>query len=142
MRFKVSFPDKVREHTSSGSEKRIPQYGVGVLFDRMYVSGTDTSLEVNVSIETLTNVVPKRRLRPFLRSHLPSTHGGRIVRWQGHTAAVGFLAPACFPEGPCFGEQGSLVVIDRTTLFIVSTEQTNLASAEASLNSFHIVTNN
>lgn len=137
--FRVSFPDAVRERTFSGSEERIPQYGVGVLVNRTYVSGNGTSLEVRVSVEALTNPVPERRLRPFLRSYLPSTHGGRIVRWQGHTAAIGFLAPGCYPGGPCFGEEGNLVVIDGTTLFNVSTEQTNLASAEASLTSFHMV---
>jgi hypothetical protein len=138
-RFRASFPRGVHEQAFPGSEKRIPQYGVGVLFDRTYISGRSTSNEVNVSVETLTNLVPKARLRPFLRSYLPSTHGGRIVRWDGHIAAIGFLAPGCYPGGEgCFGEEATLVVIDGTTLFNVSTEQANLASAVGSLSSFHI----
>ena len=138
-RFRASFPSGVHERVFPGSRKRIPQYGVGVLFDRTYLSGSSTSGEVNVSVETLTNFVPKTRLRPFLRSYLPSTHGGRIVQWDGHTAAIGFLPPGCYPGGEgCFGEEGTLVVIDGTTLFNVSTEQPNLASAVGSLSSFHI----
>lgn len=138
-RFRASFSNIVREHYYPGSDKRIPQYGVGVLFDHTYVGGSSTSNEVNVSVEKLTNFVPKRRLRPFLRSYLPSTHGGRIIRWDGHVAAIGFLAPGCYPGGdPCFGEEGTLVVLDGTTLFNVSTEQTDLTSAVGSLSSFHI----
>jgi hypothetical protein len=138
-RFRASFPPGVHERIFPGSGKRIPQYGVGVLFDRTYIGGSSTSNEVRVSVETLTNLVPKARLRPFLRSYLPSTHGGRIVRWDGHIAAIGFLAPGCYPGGEgCFGEEGTLVVIDGTTLFNASTEQTNLTSAVGSLSSFHI----
>jgi hypothetical protein len=136
--FEMSLPGKVRIDTFSDSGARIPQYGVGVLFDRTYISGNGTSPTVHVSIMTLTNVVPARRLRPFLRSYLPSTHGGRIIKWKGHTAATGFLAPSCSPDGPCSGEEGSLIVIDGTTLFNVVTEQNTLASAIASLNTFRL----
>lgn len=139
-RFAISFPGRAHERTYSGSPKRIPQYGVGILSDHLYVSGNGNAPEVRVSVESLTNDVPERRLRPFLRSYLPTTQGGRIEQWRGHTAAVGFLAPSCWPDGPCTAEQGSLVLIVGTTLFDVSTEQTSLSSAEASLNSFRLVT--
>jgi hypothetical protein len=137
--FQVSFPDAVREHTYLGAGTRIPQYGVGIVVDRTYTSGITTSHEVNVSVGTLTNRVPHRRLRPFLRSYLPSTHGGRIVQWHGFTAAIGFLAPSCTPDGSCFGVQGSLVVVEGMTLFDVSTSQTDFASAMDVLSSFRIV---
>jgi hypothetical protein len=120
------------------SGTRQPQYGVGVLSAKVFTSGGSGPPTVDVSVEYLTNIVPSHRERPFLRSYLPTTHGGRIIRWHGHLAATAFV-PGCDPSGNCVGTIGSLVVLDGTTLFNIFTHQMDLASAEAEIKSFRLV---
>jgi hypothetical protein len=117
-----------------------PQYGVGVLAGVDYTSGGGPPPTVNVSVETLTNIVPTRRARAFLRSYLPTTHGGRIVAWQGHLAAEA-IVPGCNPSGQCDGDVGTLVVLDGVRLFNVWTSQVNVGAAAAELQTFHLVRN-
>jgi hypothetical protein len=137
-RFKISFPTRVFEKTYHGTGKRQPQYGVGVLASLDYTSGTGNPPTVNVSVETLTNVVPPRRARAFLRSYLPTTHGGRIITWQGHQAAIA-VVPGCNPSGQCVGDVGTLVVLNGLRLFSIWTSEASVGTANSELQTFRLV---
>jgi len=132
--FRASFPDHVTETHYVHTGKRQPQYGVGVLRDVDYSSGRGDPPTVNVSVGTLTNTVPRRRARAFLRSFLFG-HGGRIVERQGHLAAME-IVPGCDPSGQCVGDVGALVVLDGVTLFSVWTAQSSVEMAKAELDTF------
>jgi hypothetical protein len=134
-RFRASFSSTVRETIYVDSGKRQPQYGVGARTDVEYSSGSGAPPTVNVSVETLTNIVPPRRARAFLRSFLPSTHGGRIIERQGHLAAIE-VVPGCNPSGQCVGDVGTLAVLDGVTLFTVWTAQPSVEAAKAELQTF------
>jgi len=137
-RFEVSFPTRVKEHTSLDGGQPIPQYGVGVLTTTTYSAGDGEPPTVNVSVETLTNVVPPRRARGFLRSYLPTTHGGRIVMWRKHLAAVA-IVPGCNPSGHCVGDVGTFVVLVGTTLFEVWTSQSSASTADSEFTTFRLL---
>jgi len=94
--------------------------------------------EMIVSIDTLTNAVPPRRVNPFLRSYLSTSHGGRIIKWFGLPAAEEFV-PGCLPTGQCIGIIGNLVVLDGTTLYFVFTSQNTRTAAQAEVRSFRVV---
>jgi hypothetical protein len=137
-RFKASFPAPVKETTYVDSGKRQPQYGVGILRSAEYTSGSGAPPTVNVSVETLTNTVPPRRARAFLRSYLPGTHGGRIIDYRGHLAAIE-IVPGCNPSGQCVGEVGTLALLDGTTVFSVWTAQANAKTANGELHTLVLV---
>jgi hypothetical protein len=139
-RFKVAFPTQVFEKAYHGSRKRQPQYGVGVLGTLTYTSGSGSPPTVNVSVETLTNIVPARRVRPFLRSFLPTTHGGRIITWQGHRAAIA-IVPGCNPSGQCVGDVGTLAVLDGVRVFSIWTSQVSDGAANTELQTFRLAPN-
>ena len=103
-----------------------------------YASGGDGPPEVDVWVESLTNSVPPRRIDPFLRSYLPTTHGGRIIKWFGFPAATEFV-PGCDPSGQCVGIIGSLVVLDGKTIYNIFTHQNNLAAAQDEIRTFRLV---
>ncbi len=134
-RFEASFPSRVRETTYLDAGTRQPQYGVGALNDVEYSSGSGAPPTVNVSVETLTNVVPRKRARAFLRSFLASAHGGRIIDRQGHLAAVE-IVPGCNPSGQCVGDVGTLAVLDGNKVFTVWTAQPSVGAAKAELRTF------
>ena len=137
-RFVAVFPGRVTKHAYQDGGVRQPQYGVGVRSDLTFTSGKGTPPTLNVEIETLTNVVPAHRLRAFLRSYLPSTDGGRIIMWHGHTAALEIVR-GCNPSGQCDGVVGTLAVIDGAKLFDVWTSQANDATAKAALGTFYLI---
>lgn len=134
-RFKASFPSRVRVTRHVDTGVRQPQYGVGARSDVEYSSGTGAPPTVNVSVVTLTNTLPTRRARAFLRSYLASAHGGRIIERQGHLAAIE-VVPGCNPSGQCVGEVGTMAVLDGVRLFTVWTAQPNVEATRAELDSF------
>jgi hypothetical protein len=137
-RFAASFPHVpvIRVYDDSGAKQ--PQYGVGVKTVKIYTSGGSGPPTLDVSVESLTNGVPNRREQPFLRSYLPTSHGGRIIKWDGLTAATAYV-PGCDPSGKCVGEVGSLVVLDGTTVYDVFTQQSNLFTAKAEIKTFRLI---
>jgi hypothetical protein len=137
-RFAASFPHVPVSRVYDDSGAKQPQYGVGVKTVKVYTSGGGGPPTLDVSVESLTNRVPSRRERPFLRSFLPTTHGGRIIKWDGLTAATEYV-PGCDPSGRCVGEVGSLVVLDGTTVYDVLTQQGNLFSAKAEISTFRLI---
>jgi hypothetical protein len=136
--FRASFPrpPTTRTYVDSGEEQA--QYGVGVRTSTTYVSVGQSPFYVNVSVVLLTNVVPPRRVNPFLRSQLPTSHGGRIIKWFGQPAAQEFV-PGCDPSGTCVGTIGSLVVLDGTTMYEIFTHQDNRPEAEQEIRTFRLV---
>lgn len=137
-RFAASFPHVPVTTVFNDSGTKQPQYGVGVNTSTTYVSGGSGPPTVDVTVESLSNSVPDRRQQPFLRSYLPTSHGGRIVKWHGLMAATEFV-PGCDPSGQCVGIIGSLVVLDGTTLYNIFTHQSNLFSAKAEINTFRLL---
>jgi hypothetical protein len=137
MQFKASFPYKPRTNSYILSGVKQPQYGVGVLTNTTYVSG-DGPPEMDVWIVTLTNSVPPRRIDPFLRSYLATSHGGRIIKWFGLPAAEEFV-PGCDPSGRCVGTVGNLVVLDGTTLFFVLAHDNSVTAALEEVRSFRVI---
>ena len=117
---------------------RQAQYGVSAQATATYVSGGNGSPEVDVSVESLTNPVPPTRMNPFLRSYLPTSHGGRIIKWFGLPAAKEFV-PGCDPSGQCVGIIGDLVVLDGATVYVIFTHQNNLAAAQQEIRTFRLV---
>jgi hypothetical protein len=89
-------------------------------------------------VESLTNVVPTRRVDPFLRSYLATSYGGRIIKWFGLPAAEVFV-PGCDPSGRCVGTVGNLVVLQGTTLYFVFTHQNSETAAEDEVRTFRVV---
>jgi hypothetical protein len=134
----ASFPHTPTTSTDRLSGVKQPQYGVGVVSDTTYVSGGDGPPEMDVWVESLTNSVPPRRVNPFLRSYLATSHGGRIIKWLGLPAAEIFV-PGCDPSGQCVGIIGNLVVLKGTTLFFVFTHQNNENEAQEEVRSFRII---
>ena len=137
-RFAASFPYPPSERTFANNGKIISQYGVGILATKVFTGRGKGTLSVDVSVSSLTNIVPSKRERPFLRSYLPTTHGGRIVHWHGLLVATEFV-PGCDPSGQCVGTIGELVVLDGTTLYYIFTHQTDLVTAQAVIKSFRLV---
>ena len=136
--FKASFPSKPRTKNYILSGVKQPQYGVGVQSNTTYVSGGSDSSEMDVWIVTLTNFVPPRRIDPFLRSYLSSSHGGRIIKWFGLPASEEFV-PGCDPSGQCSGTVGNLVVLDGTTLYFVFAHENSMPAALEEVRSFRVV---
>ena len=136
--FMASFPHTPTVHTFTLSGAKQPQYGVGVLSNTTYVSGGDGPPEMDVWVESLSNPVPPRRVNPFMRSYLATSHGGRIIKWFGLPAAEIFV-PGCDPSGQCVGTVGNLVVLDGTTLFFVFTHQDSRSAALEEVNSFRVI---
>lgn len=137
-RFAASFPHVPVTTVYIDSGTKQPQYGVGVKTSTTYVSGGSGPPTVDVSIESLTNRVPDHRQQPFLRSYLPTSHGGRIIKWHGLMAATAFV-PGCNPSGQCVGIIGSFVVLDGTTLYNIFTHQSNLLAAKAEISTFRLI---
>ena len=137
MQFKASFPYKPRTNSYILSGVKQPQYGVGVLTNTTYVSG-DGPPEMDVWIVTITNSVPPRRVDPFLRSYLATSHGGRIIKWFGLPAAEEFV-PGCDPSGQCVGTVGNLVVLDGTTLYFVLAHDNSVTAALEEVRSFRVI---
>ena len=135
--FKASFLNTPTKSTFNDSGAKQPQYGVGVKTDTTYASGDGPS-EMDVSVDFLTNSVPLRRVNPFLRSYLATSHGGRIIKWFGLPAAEEFV-PGCDPSGQCVGTVGNLVVLDGTTLYFVFTHQNSQTAAQEEVRSFRVV---
>jgi len=135
--FKASFPHTPTKMAFKDSGVKQAQYGVGVQTDTTYVSGGDGPPEMNVSVESLTNTVPSRRVNPFLRSYLSTSHGGRIIKWFGLRAAEEFV-PGCDPSGQCAGTIGNLVVLDGTTVYFVFTHQNSRAAAQDEIRTFRV----
>ena len=137
-RFAASFPHVPVTTVYNDSGTKQPQYGVGVNTRRTYVSGGSGPPTVDVFVDSLTNHVPDRRQQPFLRSYLPTSHGGRIIKWHGLLAAIAYV-PGCDPSRQCVGIIGSLVVLDGTSLYNIFTHQSNLFSAKAEINTFRLI---
>lgn len=136
--FKASFPHTPTKETYIDSGVKQAQYGVGVQATTTYVSGGNGPPEMDVWVESLTNIVPPRRVNPFLRSYLSTPHGGRIIKWFGRPAAEEFV-PGCDPSGQCVGTVGNLVVLYGTTIYFVLTHQASRAAAQDEIRTFRVV---
>jgi hypothetical protein len=135
--FKASFANSPTRTITKDSGAKQPQYGVGIEIDTTYATGIGPP-EMDVSVDSLTNPVPPRRVNPFLRSYLATSHGGRIIKWYGLPAAEEFV-PGCLPTGQCVGIIGNLVVLDGTTLYFVFTSQNSQTQAQEEVRSFRVV---
>lgn len=122
-RFSLSFPAGRHERTITYRQPvRLEQYGTAIVKRMIWQGATSAAVDVSVWLDQLGNVPPAHRRDPFLRSYLPTTHGGRIVRVFGLPAAV--EAVPCEPTTgrTCAGTLSELVVLDGTTLYSVLTE--------------------
>ena len=68
-----------------------------------------TSRKVHAFVYDLTNEVPGTRINSFLRGFLPTSHGGRIIKWLGLPAATESV-PCSTSAGSCSGVVSALVV--------------------------------
>ena len=109
------------------------QYGTGIV-TRVIYKAKLTDVFVNI----LSTSVPAKRVDPYLRSFLPTTHGGRIIKWHNLPAATEFV-PGCDPSGQCNGIIGSLVVLEGKTIYDFFTTQSDAAKAHSVINSFRLL---
>jgi len=91
------------------------QYGTAIAHRSIWSGGN-----ADVWVDQLTTPVPANRVDGFLRSHLPTSHGGRIVTRSGFPAAIESV-PCFTPAGSCPGNVAVLAVLDDTTLYMVHT---------------------
>jgi hypothetical protein len=132
-RFAVSF---LRPPTERSFFNAVP---VGTGFRTGVREGwTWTGGKVLVWVDVLTNVPPPSRINPFLRSYLPTTHGGRIISRFGLRAATETV-PCSTPAGTCPGTVATLVFLDRKTVFEVSTSGLQSSDARKILFGFRII---
>ncbi len=134
---KASFPHLPKKSTFTDPGTKQPQYGVGIRSVTIYANGIGSN-EVSISVDRLTNIVPIRRVDPFLRSFLATSHGGRIIKWFGLPAAEEFV-PGCNPSGQCVGYVGNLVVLKGTTLYFVFTSESSRTLAQDEVRTFRVV---
>jgi hypothetical protein len=119
-RFALSFLKPASEHVDQS----------GILVPEKYGGGTRsgwswTSPGFNVFVDEFTKTVPSSRVNGFLRSYLPTSHGGRIITWRGFPAATESV-PCSTPAGSCSGVISALVVFaDKTVYDILVTTPTN-----------------
>lgn len=109
------------------------QYGTGVTSRSIY-----RTKQTLVSVDILSTSVPAKRVGPYLRSFLPTTHGGRVFRWHNLPAATEFT-PGCDPSGQCNGIVGSLVVLDGKSIYDLFTSQSDAVKAHSVINSFRLL---
>ena len=109
------------------------QYGTGITTRVLYKAKL-----TDVSVNILSTSVPAKRVGPYLRSFLPTTHGGRVIKWHNLPAATEFVA-GCDPSGQCSGIIGSLVVLDGKTIYDLFTTQSDTAKAHSVINSFRLL---
>ena len=112
-------------------------------FQREYATGITTRVIykaklTDVFVNILSTSVPAKRVGPYLRSFLPTTHGGHLVTWHHLPAATEFV-PGCDPSGQCSGIIGSLVVLDRKTIYDLLTTQSDTVTAHSVINSFRLL---
>jgi hypothetical protein len=110
----------------------VDAYGTSVAH-RVIWSGGDAE----VWIDQLTTPVPAERIDGFLRSYLPTTHGGRIVTSSGFPAATESV-PCFTPSGSCPGNIAVLAVLAGTTMYEVHTSM-EASTDRAVLASFRLV---
>lgn len=130
-RFELSFPHAPDERTIAISQPLYQaQYGTAVAQRWIWRSATFHDV---VWVDHLTGRPPGKRLDPFLRSYLPSAHGGRIVQRFTMPAAIETV-PCSTPAGACPGIISAFVVLDGRTLYEVmatgslTTDQAVIAS--------------
>src|SRR5664280_2774163 len=116
-RFAASFLRAPAESTVTGGFKVLPQYHTGFREIRNWTGG---------------------QVRPFLRSFLPTSHGGRIVTRFGFLAATETV-PCSTPSGSCPGTVGTLVMLNGTTIYEISEYGLSSSDAIRILHSFRIV---
>lgn len=119
--FSMSIPGTVREQTIvHRAPVHVVQYGATLLERFIWNNGTRDAVQVNVWVDELASPPPATRLNPFLRSYLPTTHGGRIVQEFGLPAAVATVPCEPFTGAPgCRGTDSDLTVLDGRTLYSV-----------------------
>jgi hypothetical protein len=132
-RFAASFLRAPAESTVTGGFKVLPQYHTGFREIWNWTGG-----EVRVFVGALTQTPPPKQVRRFLRSFLPTTHGGRIVTRFGSLAATETV-PCSTPSGSCPGTVGTLVMLDGTTIYEISEYGLSSSDAIRILHSFRIV---
>lgn len=93
---------------------------------------------VLVIVDALINVPPSKQIYPFLRSYLPTTHGGRIISRLGFRAATE-IVPCSTPAGSCPGTVATLVLLDHSTIYEVSSSGLPSSDAQKILSTFRIV---
>ena len=131
-RFSVSFlrspTVSVSSHVNVKSEYRT---SVG---KRWFWSGGG----VLVIVDALNNVPPPKQINPFLRSYLPTSHGGRIISRLGFRAATE-IVPCSTPAGSCPGTVATLVLLDHSTIYEVSSSGLSSSGAQKIMSTFRIV---
>ena len=108
------------------------RYGT-VLTGRVIWSGGNA----DVWVDQLAGPVPPARVEGFLRSYLPTTHGGRIVTRSGFPAALESV-PCFTPSGSCPGNIAVLAVLAGTTVYEVHTGL-DASTDQAVISSFRVV---
>lgn len=127
-RFTITFSEPPSRQVVALATPLVDVYGTSIAH-RVIWSGGDAE----VWIDELTTPVPADRVDGFLRSYLPTTHGGRIVTRSGFPAAIESV-PCFTPAGSCPGNVAVLAVLAGTTLYEVhanlsaSTDRAILAS--------------
>ncbi len=124
-RFALSFLKASTEHVGQGGILVPAKYGAGTL-SRWYW----TSPGFTVFVDELSKTVPESRVNGFLRSYLPTSHGGRIITWRGFPAATESV-PCSTPAGSCSGVISALVVFADDTIYdILMTTPTKSVAQE------------
>lgn len=132
--FFVDFPLAPSVQTvHNGASQFQRQYGTGITTLVLYKAKL-----TDVSVNILSMSVPAKRVGPFLRNFLPTTHGGRVITWHNLPAATEFV-PGCDPSSQCNGIIGSLVVLDGRTIYDLFTTQSDAAKAHSVINSFRLL---
>jgi hypothetical protein len=110
-RFAASFPSAPRESIVTSGFNGWPQYGATIRTVWSWTGGS-----VDVFVYQLGHVPTDRRMNPFLRSFLPTTHGGRIISRFGYRGAIETV-PCSTPAGSCPGTIGTLVLLVRSSVY-------------------------
>lgn len=127
VQFHLAFPGIPRSRVVTYAQPQYQaQYGTAVEKAWIWTSHTH---HVHVAVDVLAEVPPPKRLNPFLRSYLPTTHGGRIVQRFGLPAATETV-PCATPSGSCGGTVSALVVLDTRTLYFVLVGASQASDAE------------
>jgi hypothetical protein len=116
-----------------GASQFQSQYGTGITTRAIYKAKL-----TDVFVNMLSAMVQAKRVGPYLRSFLPTTHGGRVIKWHNLPAATEFV-PGCDPSGQCSGIIGSLVVLDGKTIYDLFTTQSDATKAHSVINSFRLL---
>jgi len=131
-RFVISFTEPPTERIIPLTTPTVEdQYGTAVVHRVIWSGGN-----ADVWVDQLANPLRPAQIDGFLRSYLPTSHGGRVVTRFGFPAAVESV-PCSTPAGSCPGNIAVLAVLDGTTVYEVHASE-GASTDQAIISSFRI----